>query len=203
MPIPVTVAVNGSFSSPVDWAVLALEIRPGDNRVNRPPIAQDQSAICPLDTPVGVRLVATDPDLDHLKYQVLTQTKNGTLTGTAPDLTYTPAPGFSGGDSFTFRANDGTADSNDASFAISVIAVPRPRPGLWISSGELVQDCNLLVCRNGVAGRGLRVLRVEAASWGRATLVNLEGLREGTRDQNDEGPHNLCKMRRGSRAAIC
>ncbi len=35
-------------------------------------------------------------------------------------MTYTPAAGYSGADSFTFKANDGQADSNVATVAISV-----------------------------------------------------------------------------------
>ena len=42
---------------------------------------------------------------------------------TAPALTYTPAANYNGPDSFTFKANDGTADSNVATVTITVTAV--------------------------------------------------------------------------------
>ncbi len=45
---------------------------------------------------------------------------NGTLTGTAPNVTYTPEPGFTGSDSFTFQAHDGQAYSNIATVFITV-----------------------------------------------------------------------------------
>src|SRR5204863_1652428 len=48
---------------------------------------------------------------------------HGTLTGTAPALTYTPAANYNGPDSFTFKANDGSLDSNVASVTIAVTAV--------------------------------------------------------------------------------
>ena len=35
---------------------------------------------------------------------------HGVLTGTAPNVTYTPATGYLGTDTFTFKANDGKAD---------------------------------------------------------------------------------------------
>ena len=35
---------------------------------------------------------------------------SGTLSGTPPSLTYTPAPNFNGADNFTFTVNDGTDD---------------------------------------------------------------------------------------------
>ena len=38
-------------------------------------------------------------------------------------FTYTPAPNYHGPDSFTFKANDGTVDSNTATVAITVSAV--------------------------------------------------------------------------------
>jgi uncharacterized repeat protein (TIGR01451 family) len=48
---------------------------------------------------------------------------HGTLSGAAPNVTYTPFANFSGSDSFTFTANDGTADSNVAVVSITVNAV--------------------------------------------------------------------------------
>ena len=42
------------------------------------------------------------------------------LTGTAPQLTYQPASGFSGTDSFTFQVDDGTALSRLATVSVTV-----------------------------------------------------------------------------------
>ncbi len=42
---------------------------------------------------------------------------------TAPALTYTPALNYNGADSFTFKANDGSADSNIATVSITITAV--------------------------------------------------------------------------------
>ena len=50
---------------------------------------------------------ATDADGDTLTYSVSTGPSHGTLSGTAPYLTYTPAANYNGSDSFTFKANDG------------------------------------------------------------------------------------------------
>ena len=49
--------------------------------------------------------------------------RNGSLSGSAPDLTYTPEANYNGSDSFTFKASDGTADSNTATVSITVTAV--------------------------------------------------------------------------------
>ncbi|HMB80445.1 MAG TPA: Ig-like domain-containing protein, partial [Vicinamibacterales bacterium] len=48
---------------------------------------------------------------------------HGALSGGAPALTYTPAAGYNGSDSFTFKANDGQADSNVATVSITIAAV--------------------------------------------------------------------------------
>ena len=49
---------------------------------------------------------------------------HGTLTLNADgSFTYTPAANYNGTDSFTYKANDGTADSNVATVTITVDAV--------------------------------------------------------------------------------
>jgi hypothetical protein len=53
----------------------------------------------------------------------VTTPAHGTLSGTAPNLTYTPDSNFNGSDSFTFKANDGHADSNVATVSITVTPV--------------------------------------------------------------------------------
>ena len=54
---------------------------------------------------------------------MVTAPAHGTLSGSAPALTYTPAANYNGPDSFTFKANDGTVDSNTATVSVTVTAV--------------------------------------------------------------------------------
>ena len=88
--------------------------------VNQAPIAYSQTVTSNNGAPVLIILTATDPDGDSLAYTVLTSPQHGTLTGTPPNVTYTPAAGYSGTDSFTFSANDGITNSNIATIAITV-----------------------------------------------------------------------------------
>ena len=92
-------------------------------KVNHPPVAYDQSVTTNEDTPAAITLTASDPDGDLLTYILVTLPANGTLTGTAPDLTYTPNLNFYGLDTFTFQANDGKLDSNIATVSITVTSI--------------------------------------------------------------------------------
>ena len=83
------------------------------------PVANDQSVSAAFNTPTAITLTATGSGT--LTYTLLTGPTHGTLSGTAPNLTYTPASGYSGPDSFTFKANNGT-DSNTATVSITVSA---------------------------------------------------------------------------------
>ena len=69
-----------------------------------------------------VVLNATDEDFDALTYNVVDSPAHGTVAplGSAR-FTYTPAQGFSGFDSFTYRANDGSDDSNLATVFVTVV----------------------------------------------------------------------------------
>ncbi|NHZ72897.1 MAG: tandem-95 repeat protein, partial [Nitrospirae bacterium] len=75
------------------------------------------------DTSVGITLTATDPGADVLTYSVVLQPASGLLSGTAPNLIYTPDPDFAGQDSFTFVANDGQIDSLAGTVTVTVSPV--------------------------------------------------------------------------------
>jgi hypothetical protein len=94
-----------------------------DGSVNRAPVAESQLVTTPEDTQAVVTLRATDADFDPLTYTVVTSPLRGTLSGSAPDLRYTPVADYNGSDSFTFRAGDGSLDSAPATVSINVQAV--------------------------------------------------------------------------------
>ena len=108
---------DGALDSNV--AVISVNVTP----VNDAPVAEDVEAETDEDTAVAITLLASDVDGDELTFTVVTQPAHGMLSGTAPALTYTPETDFNGTDSFTFKANDGSLDSNIATVTISVGAV--------------------------------------------------------------------------------
>ncbi len=89
------------------------------NSVNDAPVARAQSFVTDEDVPFALPLAASDVDGDPLTY-TLTLPTHGMLTGTAPNLIYTPATNYFGGDSFTFKVNDGSVDSAPATISIMV-----------------------------------------------------------------------------------
>lgn len=91
--------------------------------VNDAPVANGQSVSTAEDTAKAVTLTGSDIDNDPLTYAVVTQPVHGSLSGTAPNLTYTPAANYNGADSFTFKVNDGKVDSNVAIVSITVTPV--------------------------------------------------------------------------------
>ena len=93
---------------------------------NKPPFAYGQSVSTDEDTPAAVTLAAADPEGGPVTFTVETGPAHGTLSGAAPNLTYTPAPDYYGADSFTFRASDGENQSNLATVSITVNPVDDP-----------------------------------------------------------------------------
>src|SRR5205823_5459249 len=94
--------------------------------VNDGPVASDQVVTTDEDTAKAITLGAADPEGSPLTYTIVTGPAHGTLSGTAPALTYTPAANYNGPDSFTFKANDGSLDSNVGTVTIAVAAVNDP-----------------------------------------------------------------------------
>ena len=84
------------------------------------PVASNSTVVTPEDTVTNIVLRGSDPEEDPLAYTVLEQPEHGTLSGAAPDLTYTPSNNFHGSDSFTFRVNDGEFDSDPATVSVTV-----------------------------------------------------------------------------------
>lgn len=98
-------------------------IKGGSATVNQPPVANAQNVTTAEDTATSVTLTGTDPEGAPLTYTVLTQPTRGIVTGTAPNLTYTPGLNENGADSFTFKVNDGAQDSASATVSITITAV--------------------------------------------------------------------------------
>ncbi len=94
--------------------------------VNDPPVAESRNLSTGSGTPLSVQLVASDVEGSPLTFRITASPVNGTLSGSAPNLTYTPNSGFSGTDQFSFVANDGVLDSQPATISIAVAVGNQP-----------------------------------------------------------------------------
>jgi VCBS repeat-containing protein len=113
-------ATNGTLDSNPATVIITV------NEGNPAPAASDdaysvdESNVLTVAAP-GVLANDTDADVDLLTATVVNGPGHGTLTlGGDGSVTYTPAAGFHGSDSFTYTASDGIATSNEATVTITV-----------------------------------------------------------------------------------
>src|SRR5207237_1089673 len=92
--------------------------------VNDAPVASGGSATTGEDTALAGSVSASDVEGSALTYTLVSGPAHGTLVLNAGGTyTYTPNPNYNGADSFTFKANDGSLDSNVATVSITLAAV--------------------------------------------------------------------------------
>jgi hypothetical protein len=137
-------------------AQLASALTISGSSGNQAPVAVNDVGSTPFNATLsvpapGVLANDTDPEGQPLTAQLVTTVGHGSLTLAASGaVVYVPTTGFTGTDSFTYRAFDGTNQSNVATVTISVgtngapvfTVVPASRtlydPGSGVSSGPLV-----------------------------------------------------------------
>jgi len=150
--------------------------------INRPPVAQNDSYTINEDTVLtvaapGVLTNDSDPDGNILKAILVTGTVHGTLTlGTNGSFTYTPATNYNGGDSFTYKANDGITNSGIATVTITVLPV-NDAPVAVNDSYTTPEDTTLNITAPGVLandsdpdGDALKAILVTGPAHGILTL---------------------------------
>lgn len=91
--------------------------------VNSPPAAAGVTASTTSGVAVDISLSGTDADQDSLTFAVVTAPTHGTVTITGVVAHYVPTGGYVGPDTFTFKANDGQADSDAATVSLTVTAL--------------------------------------------------------------------------------
>jgi VCBS repeat-containing protein len=117
-------ANDGTADSNV--AAVTLTVRPR----NDAPVAVNDAYTLAEDTTLTVLAAGvlgndTDLDGDNLTAVLVSGPSHGTVAVNADgSFTYTPAANYNGSDGFTYKANDGTADSNVATVSLTVTAVP-------------------------------------------------------------------------------
>ena len=85
-----------------------------------PPLAFSQNLTIAKDQATPFKLRASDADGDPLSYTIVAGPAQGLLSGTPPDMAYSPAPGFVGTDAMSFSVRDGKFTSNVATIRFTV-----------------------------------------------------------------------------------
>lgn len=125
---------------------------------NSPSTANDQQLSTAYQQPVDVTLTATNEADSVLTYAVQDQPQHGTLSGTAPNLTYTPSKRYSGTDTFTYVADDGNTESAPATVSIAVDARPTP-PTVTPPTKQFVVDTNGLHHSRSITSKKVTVAK--------------------------------------------
>ncbi|HMY73360.1 MAG TPA: Ig-like domain-containing protein, partial [Blastocatellia bacterium] len=123
----------------VTTETIALEVK----ATATTPVANSQSVITDEDTPVNITLTGSNGNT----FRIVTPPKFGSLSGTAPNVRYTPAQDFNGADSFTFTVSNGQTESSPATVAIAVRAVndaPRLDVGTTYTT-NIGQQLNIII----------------------------------------------------------
>src|SRR5439155_1289259 len=142
-------ASDGATNSGVVTVTLTV------NPVNDNTVAADDTYSTPEDTTLTViapGVLANDGDVDGdpLTAILISGPAHGTLTlNSDGSFTYTPALNYNGPDSFTYKANDGQADSAPVTVSITVTAV-NDAPVAVNDSYTTAEDTTLNVAAPGV-----------------------------------------------------
>ena len=154
----------------------------GNCTANHAPVANGDSYTTAEDTVLtvaapGVLANDTDADGNALTATLVSGTAHGTVALNANGgFTYTPAANYNGPDAFTYKANDGKADSNVATVSIAVSAV-NDAPVASNDSYATAEDTALTVAAPGVLsndtdvdGNALTAVLVSGPAHGTLTL---------------------------------
>ena len=145
---------------------------------NYPPLALNDVATLSMNSSFKIAVLSndTDPEKDALSVISTTTPGNGTVV-INPDstVTYTPANGYSGNDSFSYTISDGNNNTSTANVDITVLAVnPYSAVTLrpWFLIGAAIGDGTW---NNSTAGLGVSIYPLSIVS-GNVYNVSGDGL---------------------------
>ena len=138
------------------------------------PVATSQSSYVFTDTPRDLTLDASDSDFDFLQFTIVDPPDHGTVGDCQfGSCTYTPTASYTGPDSFTWKANDGTDDSNVATYSLT-IGAPLGKVLILDSSvtgGSASREAN------AAAGLGYTADVVDSTAWAALTQAQFDSYR--------------------------
>ena len=178
------VAYDGTVNS--EPAEVTITVNP----INDAPVANSQNVSTPEETPLAITLSGSDVDGDSLTFSIVANPSHGTLSGTAPNLVYTPTTDYNGADSIAFKVNDGVLDSNIAVVSITVTPVNDAPVAYDKSDLSTVASIPLIIDLTGNAfdpdGDALTFYLVSAPVGG-DVVISPDGSATFTPDANFDG----------------
>jgi hypothetical protein len=166
---------------------------------SNPPGTEGQAVTTAEDTSKSITLTAVSPiPSASFTFTIVTPPAHGQLTGTGANRSYQPDPDFNGSDSFTFKANDGSRDSNTSTVTITTTEV-NDAPTANDDAASTDEDTSVQITASdlttndsaGPANENAQVLTVASVS-ATADTHGTVSLSSGTitysPDQNYNGP---------------
>lgn len=108
--------------SPPQIATVTVVVRP----LNSPPIAKPQTVTMRRNATANITYLADDLEKDPLTFRITQAPQHGELFSYPTVGSYTPTKGYSGTDSFSYRANDGELEGPEATVTIIIEAKNNP-----------------------------------------------------------------------------
>lgn len=143
-----------------DGAIYSFDSTPVLPITNRPPVALPQNINAVQGVSANFILTGYDADGDALNFTLTSLPTNGTLTGTAPNVTYKSLHKFKGMDSLAFVVDDGMATSAPAWVNVAVNSSTDQPPAISASYSPTlpwyVVPTNLVLSATATAANGIQ-----------------------------------------------
>jgi Ca2+-binding RTX toxin-like protein len=146
---------------------------------NQPPNAVDDAAQTPANTPVTITVLAndTDPESDLLSVTGVSQPSHGKAVVNGNNtVTYTPTPGYSGADQFTYTISDGNGSTDTATVAVTVQQPPSDDNTVQLEPDPWNPTRNALVVRGSAAND---IIAFTGKNQAQRVVVTLNGVNRG------------------------
>jgi C1A family cysteine protease len=134
-----------NFSSNSNVCIKAYAIK--QNKM--PPVADEKYIETDEDTAVSIRLTGTSFNAQDITFIIRSYPIHGSLSGSLPNLIYTPDTDYNGDDAFTVQVNDGFATSMPATIQINIDPVNDP-PIAWPMHLVALEDTGLPLASLGM-----------------------------------------------------